>query len=220
MKATTPRALLGRFLIAGLAAALALGLAACDQKPSQKKEQQKIKLLPDTPPPPPPPPKPEEKKPEPEKLDKPQQQLNQPKPDPTPQPQMLKSDEAPGEGAGGGPVAGTVTQDYQGGQIGSGTGGGNKLVFDAYGRTASRALNDFLNRDPEVKKRGDFRIELNVWVDADGRLKRSQLVGSTGNAQTDEALRGALERFPGLRGAPPENMPQPIRLQITNRMIG
>lgn len=209
-------------VLALLGAGLVLGLAACDDKPQKKREMQKVKLLPDTPPPPPPPPKPEEKKPEPKPEDKPQQQ-QAPKPDQAPEPQVLKTDEAPGEGSGGGPVAGTVTQDYTGGQIGGGTGGaaiGDRLAATSYANAATRALNEYLNRDQDVKQRGDYRVQVQVWLDGAGRLQRSELVGSTGDPETDAVLRKVLSRFPGLRNPPPENMPQPLRLQVTNRMIG
>src|SRR4051794_24482078 len=124
-----------------VALSLLVGLAGCG-KAQPKKQAPTVRLLPAAPPPPPPPPKPEEKKPEPEKHeDKPQQQLNQPKTEAPPQPQALKTDEAPGDGAGSGLSSGAVTSDYKGGEIGQGTGEApaNRLAFNSYGNAATRA---------------------------------------------------------------------------------
>jgi periplasmic protein TonB len=204
---------------------LALLLAACKDAPSRPKQAQSVKLLPDTPPPPPPP-KPEEKRPEPKREDKPQQQTPQPKPQPTPQQQALKSDEAPGQGAGSGLTSGAVTQDYSAGatsgtgaQVGSTEVGSNRLAANVYANAATRAINDYLNRDKELKQL-DYRLQVYVWLQADGRLERAELVGSTGNTEVDAALRRALERFPGTRSPLPDRLPQPLRLQVSNRMMG
>lgn len=207
-----------------LACALALmaSLSGCDKEPAARKQKMAtVKLLPDTPPPPPPPPKPEEKKPEPPKEDKPQQQPDQPKPVEAPAPQALKSDEAAGDGPGNGMAAGSVSKDYEKGEIGIGTGGdgGNRLAINAYANAVTRSLNDFLARDKDVK-RHDYKVQVRVWLEPDGQLLRAELVDTTGDAQVDAALKAALGRFPGLRTAMPERMPQPMRLQVANRMIG
>ena len=205
------------------ACVLALLVAACSDGPSKPKQAQTVKLLPDTPPPPPP--KQEEKRPEPKREDKPQPQAPQPKPQETPQAQALKTDEAPGQGAGSGLTSGAVTQDYTGGPTGAGTQvgsnevGGNRLAANAYANAATRAINDFLNRDKDLKQ-VDYRLQVHVWLQADGRLERAELVGSTGNTDVDAALRRALERFPGTRSPLPERLPQPLRLQVSNRLMG
>lgn len=206
-----------------LAASLLTGLlAGCDQSPSRPKRSQTVALLPDTPPPPPPPPKPEDKKPEPEPEAKPQQQIEQPKPVEAPQPQALKSDEAAGDGPGSGLTAGSVTQDYKGGVIGGGAGpevGVNRLALQSYANNATRALNEFLQRDRDIK-RLDYRVRVNLWLRADGGLQRAELDGSTGDEAADAALRAALARFPGVDQPLPERLPMPIRLRVSNRMMG
>lgn len=202
---------------------LTAGLSGCNDAPTKPRQAQTVKLLPDTPPPPPP--KQEEKRPEPKREDKPQPQTPQPKPQETPQAQALKSDEAPGQGAGSGLTSGAVTQDYTGGapgagtQVGGGDGGTNRLVANAYAGAATRAINDHLNRDKDLKQ-ADYRLQVHVWLQADGRLERAELLGSTGNTDLDTALRRALERFPGARGPLPERLPQPLRLQVSNRLMG
>lgn len=209
-----------------VAVLIALSLVACgDHRPPPKK-MQTVKLLPDTPPPPPPPPKLEDKKPEPPKDDKPVPQP--PKPADAPQqPQALKSDEAAGNGPGSGLVAGAVTQDYSGQQIGGAAIGGAGSVdsgaslaaANAFASTLTRSLNDFLARDRELR-RSDYKARVLVWLSPQGELQRVELAEGTGDPQTDQALRAALGRFPGATLPPPERLPQPLRLLVTNRMIG
>lgn len=216
-----------RATLSALMLVLAVGLAACSDQPDKPRRQQTLKLLPDTPPPPPPPPKPEDKPP-PRPEDKPQPQAA-PKPvEAPPEPQQLKSDEAAGSGPGNGLAAGSVTQDYQGGPTGSGTtvGGGTatdglatRLAANAFGSAATRALNDFLTRDREVKQH-DYRVRIAVWFTPAGGVQRTELVDSTGNTTTDAALRAALQRFSGTGTPPPANLPQPLRVMVSNRLLG
>lgn len=207
-------------------ASVVAGLAGCDERPAAPRKMQTVKLLPDTPPPPPPP-KPEEKKPEPQKEDKPQAQpLAQPKQVEVPQPQALKSDETAGDGPGNGMVAGAVTKDYAGEVIGGGSGGVgapdlgvNRLAFNSYANATTRALNEFLTRDKELKLQ-NYKINVNLWLLPDGAVQRAELAGSTGDPAVDAALKTALARFPGNSSRPPENLPQPLRLLVSNRLMG
>lgn len=212
------------FSVAG-GLAVALLLTACSDAPAPPRRQQMVKLLPDAPPPPPP--KPEEKKPEqPPKEDKPQPQVPQAKPVEAPQQQALRSDEAAGEGAGNGLVAGAVSKDYAGERIGGGTtigtpadDGSARLAAASFANGATRALNEFLARERELR-RADYRVRVNLWLSASGELQRAELVEGTGDVETDQALRAALARFPGPGTPPPERMPQPLRLLVTNRLVG
>lgn len=207
--------------IAPLFIAAALVLVACEQQAPRAKNAQVVKLLPDTPPPPPPP-KPEERRPEPQKEDK-AQPTPEPQPAPQPDAPTLKSDEAPGQGPGSGIAAGAVTQDYAGGALGAGSGapaaGPNRLVAQSYAQATTRALNDFLSGEKALRQ-ADYRLTVNVWLKPDGRLQRAQLAGSTGSTNLDATLQEALLRFPGAPSPMPDGMPQPIRLRISNHMIG
>ncbi len=210
-----------------MVAATAL-LAACGEEPQRARKQQMVKLLPDTPPPPPPPPKPEDKPPPPKPDDKPPP-VEAPKPVEAPAPAALKSDEAAGDGPGGPMMAAPVTRDYTDQKIGQGTTiGGNgtadnnaaaRLAANTYASAATRALHEFLARDREVKKR-DYQVRIDLWLTPAGALQRAELVGSSGDADTDRALRAALDRFPGASSPPPARMPLPMRLLVTNRMMG
>src|SRR5262249_50406178 len=150
-----------------------------------------------------------------------------PKPVEAPQPQALKSDEAPGNGPGNGMTSGAVTQDYSGQQIGQGAsigasgadGGANRLALNAYGNATTRALNEYLARDRTVKVR-DYKVRVELWLTASGALERAELVDSTGDRGTDEALRAVLARFPGSGNAPPPRLPQPVRVLVSNRLTG
>lgn len=205
--------------------AAAVCLAACGDEPQRPRKQQMVKLLPDTPPPPPPPPKPEDKPPPPKPDDKPPPQA--PKPEDVPATALLKSDEVAGDGPGNGLTAGAVTRDYTDQKVGQGTtiGGGPvdnaaaRLAANAYASAATRALNDYLSRDRDVKQR-DYQVRVDLWLTPAGALQRAELVGSSGDAETDRALRAALERFPGAPAPLPARMAQPMRLLVTNRMMG
>lgn len=210
-------------IVVGLAAC-ALLLAGCDSQPERPRRMQTVKLLPDTPPPPPP--KVEEKRPEPQKEEK-AQPAPQPKPEQPPQQQALRSDESAGTGPGNGLVAGAVTQDYTDQKIGQADKGGGapapnpglRLAAAAFANATTRSLNEYLARERELR-RLDYKARVNLWLTPSGTLARFELVGGTGDAETDQALRAALERFPGTGAPPPEQMPQPLRVQVTNRMFG
>lgn len=226
MNAHFPRR--GSAALALLLAAGALLLTGCDKAPEKPRKTAHVKLLPDTPPPPPPPPKPEDRPPPPKADAKPTPQ-DVPKPvDAPPQAAALKSDEAAGNGPGNGLTAGAVEKDYAGEKIGTaptvgGNGGGesaaNRLAYTAYANATTKALNEFLARDKAIKQR-DYRVHVALWLSASGGLQRVELTDSSGDADTDEALRAALARFPGSTNTPPPRLPQPLRLRVSNRMMG
>jgi protein TonB len=209
-------------LATALFAAAALLLAACNDAPNKPRRQQTVRLLPDTPPPPPPP-KPEEQRPQAKPEDKPPPDA--PKPDDAPVAQTLKTDEAAGDGPGSGLASGAVSKDYQGGPVGAQIGGGSqdagpdRLVLTSYAQAATRSLNEFLVRDKDVK-RLDYQVRIDLWLNANGSTQRAQLVGSTGDPVTDQALRAALGRFQGAAGPLPPSMPQPLRVRVSNRLMG
>lgn len=208
----------------GLALALcaALLLVACSDEPKFERRMQTVKLLPDTPPPPPPKP-PEEQRPEPPKQDKQETAESKPEPDQA----LLRSDEAAGDGPGSGLVAGAVTRDYTDQETGaaeevriagSGDDAAARLVAQSFAVDTTRALNDFLAREQALKQ-GDFRAQVNLWLAPSGAVRRAELVGSTGDLELDRALRDSLARFPGT-ASPPDALRQPLRLRVTNRMLG
>lgn len=73
------------------------------------------------------------------------------------------------------------------------------------------ALNDKLQG-------ATYKITVRVWLNADGSVDRTDLVNTSGDEKTDNSLRQALKDLPKLAEAPPEDLPQPIRLRITSRI--
>lgn len=177
--------------------------------PMNQRQVTRITVLPDTPPPPPPPPPKEQPK---ETKDIKQ---DQPRPVDVPQEaQQLKMEGAAGDGPS--PfAAGAVTNDYIGGKVGDGSG----MQFAFFSNALQRHIQDELARNRKLKQ-SDYRVTVKVWIGADGAIRRAELVGSTGNADTDRAIRTALTELGPMRTAVPENLPQPIKLRITNRMTG
>jgi len=201
-------------LVAALGAG---GYALMGGKQAPAKKQPKISLIPTAPPPPPPPPK-EEKRPEPPKE---QKEMKAPSPQkeapPAPATPALKM-EGPAGDAPGGIQAGTVTNDGVG--LLSGASGGaaasaprNMHSYDSYASMVQNQLQRFLKQQKELRQL-PYRVEVRVWITREGQLSRHELVGSTGDADTDAALRNALSNLAQLTQGPPENMPQPIRLRL------
>jgi protein TonB len=176
---------------------------------AKKQTVHNISLL--KPPPPPPPPKPQEKPPEPE-MKKEEVKIDQPKPD------APNQDNAPeGKQLGVDAEGGTGSDGF--GLVGNK--GGRDLLAGGKGAFAfyTNQLQDELARNKKLK-RLDYRVMVRVWLSKSGSVQRVDLGGSSGDAEIDETLRMALAAAPALRDAPPENMPQPIRIRIMNRGAG
>jgi protein TonB len=212
-----------QFLIGGVIVALLVmlvwwGINSMSHSSSGPKRQTvKIAVLPDTPPPPPPP-KPD-KPPEPEKQElKQTMQQEQPKPqEAQPAPAQLKMDGPAGDGPSAF-AAGQVSAEYKGGEIGTGTGGVNKLQFALFTNQLQKHIQLQLAKNTAIKL-GDYRVNVQVVLSPSGDFQRVELLSSTGDPQADEALQSALNHMAPMRDVP-ANLPQPVRLRITNRMTG
>lgn len=164
-----------------------------------------VTLMPDKPPPPPPPPK-EEKKPDAPKEQRNETRAEQPKEQAQNEP--LKMEGAAGDGPGAF-AAGSVGKDYVGGSIG----GAQQSV---YASRLQRHLQEELNRNRKLRE-SDYRVTLRVWLRKDGSVEKAELAQSTGNPTLDQLLRETLLQVSAMREAPPDNMPQPIRIRVTAR---
>ena len=207
-------------LVAGVYLVMGMGKAGTEKKAP------KITLVtPAAPPPPPPPPPPKfEKKPDPPKEQK-EVKLDQPerKQEAPPPSQDLKMEGAAGNGASAF-GAGKVTSDDiskigAGRASGTGTGGGGErpAMFDPYANYMNLAkgeLQRFLNKNANVRRRR-YALDVHLWVNGSGAVTRFELVGSSGDADTDEAVSQALASLPALSQSLPNNMPQPLRLRIS-----
>jgi len=179
---------------------------------SAPKKPPKISLIPSTPPPPPPPPK-EEKKPEPPKEMKEVKMTQDEKKEQPPADPSLKMEGAAGDGPSVFTSGKVTNEDLS--HVGAGGGGNGGLLnpFNTYAMTIKGELQRHLAKRPELKRR-QYKLEMQVWVGDDGRLKRYELLGSSKDDETDEAIREVLSALPAFSEAPPAKMPQPIKLRI------
>lgn len=174
------------------------------------------------PPPPPPPPKPEEKPPEPE-IEK--EEVKMPEPDTPPEPQQADAPPASqdlgvdAQGTGNGDSFGLVGKPGGKDITTIGGGGGDRAQFSFFAGSMQRYFAEQFNRNEKLKSR-DYRVVIKVWLGADGRVQKFEIAGSSGNEETDAAIRLALSRMAPLPEPPPANMPQPVRLRMTSRGAG
>jgi len=182
-------------------------------KSGQPRKPPKIQLL--APPPPPPPPPKFEKKPDPPKEQK-EMKVEQPVPKDISPPSPELKMEGP---AGDGPsafAAGKITNEDLS-KLGTGKGGGeNNGMFSPikqYDSLMKGELRRHLGKNNALR-RSHYTVEVRLWVAASGALKRYELIGSTGDSDTDEAIRQSMSALQGFSQAPPANMPQPIRLRV------
>lgn len=182
----------------------------------QKKQITTIKLLPDTPPPPPPPPPKEPPKEQPKEAPK-EVPKEVPKPAETPPAENLKMEGAAGDGPS--PFAsGQVTNDYQGGDVKTiGSDGGAK--FNWYAGLVKSQIENALEKDKRITE-GQYKLVVSVWLRPNGDIEKLDVVQSDAKSETEQAIKEALRSMPAMREAPPEGMPQPIKLRISARKLG
>jgi len=193
---------------------LGLGLKSLlgDAGKPKKHVVQQISLL--KPPPPPPPPKPQEKPPE-HEIKKEEVKIDQPKPETKEaanQPQEGKQLGVDAEGGAGGDGFGLVGN--KGGRDLLVGGGGAAFAF--YTNIVQRHLQEELGRNRRLKLT-DYRIVVRIWLSRTGVVQKAELATSTGDLEVDEGIRTALLNAGALREPPPENLPQPLKIRITNR---
>lgn len=173
-------------------------------------------MLPPPPPPPPPPP-------EPEKLPEPEPEKVQPEapPEPTPSPQEAPSDAPTPSPDAGDPIsmngdaqAGTDSFGIAAGRGGGMTGGGGGM--GSYAGYIGNAVQQAFARDPRTRTLAFQEIRINLWLDAEGKATRAELVQSTGNTQIDEAVLAMVRDFRS-DARPPASQRFPARLTIKGR---
>ncbi|MBU1690485.1 MAG: TonB C-terminal domain-containing protein [Gammaproteobacteria bacterium] len=192
-----------------------LGLGLKDllvsDKPAKKPRLQQITLVK-----PPPPPPPEKKPPEPE-IKKEEVKIEQPKPEEAPRP----ADNEP-------PAGKDLGVDADASGSGDGFGlvgrkGGRDLLAGAGGKYAGyttllrQQIQEIMSRDKRLRS-ANYKAVVRIWMTRDGRVDRFEMVGSTGYPDTDSSIKQALASMPSLKEAPPEDMPQPIKMRITSRL--
>jgi TonB family protein len=161
-----------------------------------------------------PPPEPEKPKEEiKEKIDTPPPEAKDESPPPEAAPR-LTGDAAPGGtldlGAGG---KGKET-NVIGPTGGSGTGRG----YGFYTSELKNELQTLLNRKDKLRG-SEYSAVVELWLSPDGRIEKVEIPGSSGDPQLNARLREAIAERDRFK-APPENMPQPVKLRITARGAG
>ncbi len=181
----------------------------------QKKQITTIKLIPDTPPPPPPPPKEppkEQLKEQPKEI-----KVEQPKPAETPPAEQLKMEGAAGDGPSAF-ASGPVSNEYKGGEVKTiGSDGGAK--FNWYAGVVKSQIESALEKDKKLNV-SQYKLVVTIWLKPNGDVEKLELSGSDAGAEIQQAIKTALENMPTIREAPPQDMPQPIKLRITARKMG
>lgn len=211
-------------VIIGIVLSVAVGVAVYFMKdlfqkgPQTKRVVQQISVVQ---PPPPPPPPPEQKPPEPVVKE---EKIEEPEPEQEPEPAPEQAEAPPGEqlgveGDGGAGSDAFGLQARQGGR--SLLGGTPGSVIQWYGGQVKQGLDSELQallEDTQARKTS-YAVMLNVWIGADGRLSRAELVGSSGKPEVDQAIRAALSKLRlALQKPPPDNMPQPVKIRLTSRI--
>jgi protein TonB len=165
--------------------------------------------IPPTPPPPqnePPPPEEEEML-----LQEPVAEEELPPDESSPEP-PLGPDLGPGSVGGTGPSIG--------GGGGSGRGISNKRAsaskFGWYAAKVQSAITQALRQNSSTRS-ATMSLQVRIWSDSNGIIKRAQLVGSSGDPAVDQAIKSQILNGLQLPQAPPSDMPMPIVLRITAR---
>ncbi|MCB5190612.1 TonB C-terminal domain-containing protein [Methylobacillus arboreus] len=206
-------------LVVLLLAVLGYGVySLVSSKPGPKKPPvTTIKIMPDTPPPPPPPKEPpkEQPKEEPKEI-----KVEQPKPvEAPPEPQNLKMEGDAGD-APSAFGAGKVTSDYSGGDVGVKIGGSKGLSAYAWYTGKIKASIEAAIAEQKELAREQYRIVVQLWLAKDGQVEKIELVNGSGDQKKDELLRQALNSIKRMPEAPPEDMPQPVKLRVTAKPMG
>lgn len=188
---------------------------AKDAGAPKRRQVQQISLV-RPPMPPKPPPEPERPKEEVKQQIKPPEPKPEPKADDSPPPAQDLGLDA--KGVAGADSFGLVGRP--GGRdittIGKDSGTGNGRANGAfYASQLQGEIQAALNRDDRLRA-AEYRAMVRLWLDAQGKVTRVEVAGSTGDAELDRRLREALGEAKKLR-PPPQGVAQPIRLELVAR---
>jgi protein TonB len=143
----------------------------------QRQVAQVVKIVrpPENQPPPPPPPPPEEKIEEPLEQEEPEQAPEEASPA-----EQLGLD---AEGSAGGDGFGLAARKGGRDLVGTGT-----APFRWYTDLLARSLQDCFSED-EAVRRGNYKVDVRVQVEKDGSMRVLDVLGTSGNAEIDTAIR-------------------------------
>jgi hypothetical protein len=86
--------------------------------------------------------------------------------------------------------------------------------YGFYASSVRLQVRSALLRNEDLRSR-TFQLQLNLWLDDDGRIARSALHRSSGVQRIDAAVTRALGGLV-VRPEPPRGLPQPIHIEITS----
>ena len=211
---------LGVLLLLVLISWLVLKFLLVKTEPEIKHKVAQITLV-RPPPPPPPPPKPPEKLPEPPKI---KEEVKVDPPKPADEPKPAATPEAPPPGPLGVDAAGTGPGDSfglagrPGGRdvtLGGSGGAGGGLSTTLFANGVARQIAQELGRSGSLRN-VEYRVDLRVWIDRDGRIERHEITRSSGDAAIDKLIAEGLAHISAVRQSLPENLKQPLRIRVTS----
>ncbi|WP_287497852.1 energy transducer TonB [Pandoraea sp. CB10b_02] len=211
-------------VVGGLVVLVVLGLIALfwhllTDKASVRREVSAPPMLMLPPPPPPPPPQEKPPEPQPEKVKpevvepKPADPVEPPKDDTPPSPTKDLGDAVT---INGDAQAGTDAFGIGAGSGGGMTGGGGGLGSRSYSAWLASSLQQAFGRDPRTRTLAFDDVRVDLWLDADGRATRAQLIRGTGNPGIDEAVLAMLRDFHADE-KPPASLRYPLSMSIRGR---
>ena len=195
-------ALLGYFVLSSLFSA----------PPPSKNRVQQISLVQPPPPPPPemePPPPPEIEEVETPEIEEMMEELAEEISDEPPPGAELGLD---AEGGAGSDAFGLV-----GKKGGRGLLGGGGSPFGWYGRIVQEDLQNQLQQIEEVRALS-YTVTVKIWLSSAGEVETAMIERGSGDPEVDGRLERAIARNVRISSAPPDDMPQPIRLRVTSRI--
>ena len=181
--------------------------------PPRKPEEIVIHLqppppLPPPPPPPPPPPQPPEKK-----------FVEQPK-DLKPLEKPKDEPKAPSPPAPPGPPASGPPSDFGlagGGGGGGGGDGGGGSEFGPYAAEVVATIKARLQANSKTSHASFEGLKTRIWADKTGRIVKATISGTTGDPAIDDALKNEVLVGMQLQEPPPDGMPMPIVLRVSEQ---
>ena len=211
---------LGALLLLVLIGWLVLKFLLVKTEPEIKHKVAQITLV-RPPPPPPPPPKPPEKLPEPPKI-KEEVKVDPPKPVDEHKPAATPEAPPPGplgvDAAGNGPGDGFGLQGRPGGRdvtLGGGGGAAAGLSTTLFANGVARQIAQELGRSGSLRN-VEYRVDLRVWIDREGRIERHEIARSSGDAAIDKLIADGLAHISAVRLSLPDNLKQPLRIRVTS----
>lgn len=191
-------------------------LTAQDTVAPKKMEQQITMIKP-----PPPPPPPEVEPPPPEEIEE-EVEIEEEEPEQPDMPDEPADEPPPGENLGvdADGTAGTDGFGLEGRRGGRGllsSGGGDTSQYKFFASGVQQEILEFLSQRKEIR-RSQYTVVVSLWINQSGKVKKIELSNSTGNRELDSKLNAVLSQVKSVSEAPPQGLPQPIRLRINSRL--